>query len=164
LKDDSIFNDILTFLNIEKKNFLHVLRINQFFVSNQIYGNYNPDVFGQINVYKEDKVHVTEIVFKGINLITVEIGGFISAVKAIFGIILIPYIYISFEHSISNASKDSKKGKLKRNSRNHMISKFHNHVSFKGIYNLHDIVEQQEKEIEEANIDMIELEEQVIDL
>ena len=115
-------------------------------------------------IYKQDKVHITEVIYKvrviwgkktlelvdpGVNLINVEIGGFISAMKAIFGLIILPYIYIIFTHSITKLVHDPKKGgKMKSSTRRHMLKKFHERVSFKGIYNLHDIVEQQEKEIE----------------
>ena len=47
-------------------------------------------------------VAMTDIEYKSLNTILVEVGGFISAVKAFFGIILLPYIFISFEHSITN--------------------------------------------------------------
>ena len=87
----------------------------------------------------------------------VEIGGFISSVTALFGLLLLPYIYISWEHSITNAVCDKSNGKITKKHRKKKLDEFYNRLSYTGIYSLFETAEHHEKEIDDANITIIEL-------
>ena len=74
----------------------------------------------------------------------VEIGGFLTATRTFVGLVLLPFIYIGFEQSITKAiQKDSiglQQDKSKGERKN-ILKNFHKRVSFKGIYKLYEVVE-----------------------
>ena len=67
----------------------------------------------------------------------VDIGGFLTATRTFIGLVLLPFIHIGFEHSITKAIqndiKNHKKG-FKNEKRKQILNNFQNRVSFDGIY------------------------------
>ena len=100
---DSVWDNIIQIFGFDSTKYFQYFSIDtvNFEIEEDEEGVPESSVFAKLFVHKKQTIRQTDIDYKGLDDIISEVGGYITSFKTIFGLIVLPFLYLAFINSLT---------------------------------------------------------------